>query len=198
MSETTVHASVPGPTLGPDWEPVGDRMPADLDGPRLLVGTRKGRLDAGGRRRTAAWAISGPTFLGHIIQHIVLDPRDRIDDADGDQDRAPRPDRVPVDRRRAHVDRGRQAAGVPRRRRLRAQRSHRVLAGARPRRRARRLVRRRLAAGPVPVDRRRRHLGAGRRLERPSELGDVGRVARRRGHARRLDAALDPRRPARS
>jgi hypothetical protein len=43
----------------------------------LLVATRKGawtlRAD-GGRRR---WEICGPDFLGHIVHHAVLDPRDR-------------------------------------------------------------------------------------------------------------------------
>ena len=77
MSETTVHASVSGPTIGPDWEPVADRMPADLDGPRLLVGTRKGAWMLAADSARQRWAISGPTFLGHIIQHIVMDPRDR-------------------------------------------------------------------------------------------------------------------------
>src|SRR5437764_13145262 len=42
----------------------------------LLVGTRKGvwilRADASRR----SWSIDGPSFLGHIAQHVVLDPRD--------------------------------------------------------------------------------------------------------------------------
>lgn len=42
----------------------------------LLVSTRKGawiyRGDAGRR----AWKVDGPHFLGHIIQHMMLDPRD--------------------------------------------------------------------------------------------------------------------------
>ena len=65
-----------------------------------------------------------------------------------------------------------------------------------PRRRAGRLVRGRLAAGPVPHRGRRRHVGAGRRLERPPDVGDLGGVARGE-HARRLDAALGHRRSAR-
>jgi len=46
------------------------------DGPVLLVGTRKGAwmLTADGQR--SAWQSTGPWFLGHIIQHLVLDPRD--------------------------------------------------------------------------------------------------------------------------
>ena len=43
----------------------------------LLVATRKGafflRGDAGRRR----FAIDGPHYLGHVVHHIVLDPRDR-------------------------------------------------------------------------------------------------------------------------
>ena len=43
----------------------------------LLVGTRKGafilRSDAGRRR----WRLAGPHFFGHIVHHMVLDPRDR-------------------------------------------------------------------------------------------------------------------------
>ena len=43
----------------------------------LFVGTRKGafvfRADAA--RRT--WTLEGPIFLGHQLNHVVLDPRDR-------------------------------------------------------------------------------------------------------------------------
>jgi len=42
---------------------------------QLLIGTRKGawiyRSDPGRR----AWTIQGPIFLGHIVNHLVLDPR---------------------------------------------------------------------------------------------------------------------------
>jgi hypothetical protein len=58
------------------------RKPAGQSGSRpsrrvlLMVGTRKGawlyRSDAA--RKT--WRIDGPHFLGHIINHLVLDPRD--------------------------------------------------------------------------------------------------------------------------
>ncbi len=66
----------PPPTFRTDLEPVGDETPADLSGPTLLVGTRKGAwlLAADAARRT--WAITPPMFLGHIVQHLVLDPRD--------------------------------------------------------------------------------------------------------------------------
>lgn len=43
----------------------------------LLVSTRKGAfvLKTEGARRV--WALSGPMFLGHIVHHMMLDPRDR-------------------------------------------------------------------------------------------------------------------------
>lgn len=43
---------------------------------RLLVSTRKGlwMLDSDAARN--AWRLAGPQFLGHIIHHAVLDPRD--------------------------------------------------------------------------------------------------------------------------
>ncbi|HYM30490.1 MAG TPA: hypothetical protein VEU47_04275 [Candidatus Cybelea sp.] len=43
----------------------------------VLVATRKGAwiYRGDGARRT--WRVDGPHFLGHIISHVVLDPRDR-------------------------------------------------------------------------------------------------------------------------
>jgi BNR/Asp-box repeat len=43
----------------------------------LLVATKKGAffLTSDGARRD--WTIEGPAFLGHIVNHVVLDPRDR-------------------------------------------------------------------------------------------------------------------------
>ena len=43
----------------------------------LLIGTRKGAftLRSDGSRRT--WKLSPPMFLGHIVHHMRLDPRDR-------------------------------------------------------------------------------------------------------------------------
>ncbi|HUP98033.1 MAG TPA: glycosyl hydrolase [Usitatibacter sp.] len=43
----------------------------------VLVGTRKGLfvLEADRRRRT--WRMDGPHFLGQVVNHAVLDPRDR-------------------------------------------------------------------------------------------------------------------------
>jgi photosystem II stability/assembly factor-like uncharacterized protein len=49
---------------------------AVTDSTTLFLGTRKGAwiLTADADRR--AWAVNGPHFLGHIVQHAVLDPRD--------------------------------------------------------------------------------------------------------------------------
>src|SRR5262245_35725037 len=47
------------------------------DSPRLLVGTRKGIWVFTADEARRAWAPNGPMFLGHIAQHVVLDPRDR-------------------------------------------------------------------------------------------------------------------------
>ena len=47
------------------------------DGPVLLVGTRKGAWIISADVQRTSWSVDGPVFLGHIIQHVVLDPRDR-------------------------------------------------------------------------------------------------------------------------
>ncbi len=47
------------------------------DRPTLLVGTRKGAWMLGGDEQRGNWQAQGPAFLGHIVQHLVLDPRDR-------------------------------------------------------------------------------------------------------------------------
>src|SRR5438105_2992785 len=43
----------------------------------LLIGTRKGAFIVRGDRSRRTWKLSAPMFLGHIIHHLVLDPRDR-------------------------------------------------------------------------------------------------------------------------
>jgi hypothetical protein len=40
----------------------------------LWIGTRKGLFAL--RRGTRGWKLTGPQFLGHIIHHVVQDPRD--------------------------------------------------------------------------------------------------------------------------
>ena len=43
----------------------------------VLIGTRKGLFLLAGDTGRKAWRLSPPNFLGHIVQHAVLDPRDR-------------------------------------------------------------------------------------------------------------------------
>jgi photosystem II stability/assembly factor-like uncharacterized protein len=60
------------------WEPLaGAQAPVDRDGPVLLVGTRKGAWILVADSERQGWSIGGPMFLGHIANHLVLDPRDQ-------------------------------------------------------------------------------------------------------------------------
>lgn len=43
----------------------------------LTIATRKGAWLYHGDARREAWRVDGPHFLGHVISHVVLDPRDR-------------------------------------------------------------------------------------------------------------------------
>lgn len=43
----------------------------------LFIGTRKGAFTLESNPRRRQWRIGGPHFLGHIVNHVVLDPRDR-------------------------------------------------------------------------------------------------------------------------
>jgi photosystem II stability/assembly factor-like uncharacterized protein len=43
----------------------------------LLVATKKGAWLAHGDSGRKHWRLDGPHFLGHIVHHVVLDPRDR-------------------------------------------------------------------------------------------------------------------------
>ncbi|MDP3853418.1 sialidase family protein [Phenylobacterium sp.] len=43
---------------------------------QLLVGTRKGAWIYRSDGARKAWSVQGPIFLGHIVNHLVLDPRD--------------------------------------------------------------------------------------------------------------------------
>jgi photosystem II stability/assembly factor-like uncharacterized protein len=47
-----------------------------MTAPTLLVGTRKGAWILDGDDARSSWSCSEPMFLGHIIQHVVADPRD--------------------------------------------------------------------------------------------------------------------------
>ena len=42
----------------------------------VLVGTRKGAFMLTGSADRSRWGLSEPMFLGHIAQHVMLDPRD--------------------------------------------------------------------------------------------------------------------------
>ncbi|HEX4901496.1 MAG TPA: hypothetical protein VFV42_01715 [Acidimicrobiales bacterium] len=66
-------ALAPDPTAGYRIE---HRDGLDGPGPKLLVGTRKGLFLLSGQDDRARWTCHGPGFLGHIVQHAVLDPRD--------------------------------------------------------------------------------------------------------------------------
>jgi photosystem II stability/assembly factor-like uncharacterized protein len=46
-------------------------------GPVLLIGTRKGAWVLESDADRSSWSARGPMFLGHIVHHLVLDPRDR-------------------------------------------------------------------------------------------------------------------------
>jgi photosystem II stability/assembly factor-like uncharacterized protein len=43
----------------------------------VLVGTRKGAFIIRADKPRRAWKVSAPIFFGHIVHHMVLDPRDR-------------------------------------------------------------------------------------------------------------------------
>ena len=43
---------------------------------RLLIATRKGLWTLTGDATRRTWKLAGPAFLGHVVHHAVLDPRD--------------------------------------------------------------------------------------------------------------------------
>ena len=55
---------------------ISDRDGLDGPGVKILVGTRKGLFIVAGAEDRSAWTLHGPGFLGHIIQHAMVDPRD--------------------------------------------------------------------------------------------------------------------------
>ena len=73
-------------STGADWEElgeVGETAPnpsaSPPAGPVLVLGTRKGLwlLGADAERSPGGWQVKGPLLLGQIIQHAMVDPRDR-------------------------------------------------------------------------------------------------------------------------
>lgn len=59
-----------------DTYAIVDRDGLDRNGPRLLIGTRKGLWILSASESGDDWALAGPGFLGHIISHAQVDPRD--------------------------------------------------------------------------------------------------------------------------
>ena len=55
---------------------VRSRRPAASRRTVLLVATRKGAWIFRGDGARRAWTADGPHFLGHVVHHLVLDPRD--------------------------------------------------------------------------------------------------------------------------
>jgi len=55
-------------------KPVSSKRPARRVA--VLVATRKGAWLFHGDTRRRTWRVDGPYFLGHIVNHLVLDPRD--------------------------------------------------------------------------------------------------------------------------
>src|SRR5438105_8979312 len=51
-------------------------QPAPSKRVRLLIATRKGLWNIASDPARNAWKVAGPQFLGHIVNHLVLDPRD--------------------------------------------------------------------------------------------------------------------------
>ena len=55
----------------------GKGTPRPASGPvTLLVGTRKGAFFIRSDRARRSWTLAGPHFLGQVVNHLVLDPRD--------------------------------------------------------------------------------------------------------------------------
>ncbi|MEO5658078.1 MAG: glycosyl hydrolase, partial [Nitrospiria bacterium] len=60
--------------IPPRAKPAPRRLPARRV--LVLVATRKGAWLFHGDATRRTWRVDGPHFLGHIINHLVLDPRD--------------------------------------------------------------------------------------------------------------------------
>ena len=79
MSEQSI-APESVPPGGRAFEPLSqsDRRGAvALRGLTVLVGTKKGAFFLTAEPRRDRFALSGPVFLGHIVHHAIVDPRDR-------------------------------------------------------------------------------------------------------------------------
>ena len=65
--------STPAPSASPTAARAAPEPPTRL---LILVATRKGAWLFHGDAGRHARQVDGPHFLGHIINHVVLDPRD--------------------------------------------------------------------------------------------------------------------------
>lgn len=72
MSTSSQPASAE-PPKAPRPGPLGERT---SPGVALFVATRKGAWLYHSDAQRLRWQVDGPHFLGHVIQHLVLDPRD--------------------------------------------------------------------------------------------------------------------------
>ena len=70
MVRTAKSTTLPAARAKPSTRKVGPRRAV------LLVATRKGAWLLHGDASRRTWRIDGPHFLGHVIHHLVLDPRD--------------------------------------------------------------------------------------------------------------------------
>jgi len=160
----------------------------------LLVGTRKGAFVLESDRERARFTLADPVFLGHIVNHVVLDPRDGRTIVVAARTGHLRTHDLPLRRSRALVaggvatarlrEGGRRAHGARPRARVLARAGHAREPGV--------LVGGIVAPGALPERRWRADVGRRRRIQRPPAPRHVVRARRRRRHARRLDDALDP------
>jgi hypothetical protein len=59
---------------GPDQE--GETVSSAIDDVVIRVGTRKGAWTLRASPGRLDWVVSEPAFLGHVVQHLMADPRD--------------------------------------------------------------------------------------------------------------------------
>ena len=75
MSESTVgRANSSAVAAKTAWRTSRSRAARAL---ALLVATRKGAWIVHGDAKRSTWRLDGPHFLGHVVSHLTLDPRDR-------------------------------------------------------------------------------------------------------------------------
>src|SRR5262249_35485010 len=55
--------------------PENDNRGLPMAAQTIWIGTRKGAFVLRSDERRKAWKLNGPQFLGHVIHHIVQDPR---------------------------------------------------------------------------------------------------------------------------